>query len=191
MITTKAREGGTKEHRVEQKWPIETYSVTYALGLSTLSDLSRIDVKDVCLRISNIVSTLLLSERICVQRYELLHNYHTSLLHWYSWQTGVQVLHSCHTSLLHCYSWQTGVQVQHSCHTSLLHCYSWQTDVQVQHSCHTSLLQLVFRSCTAATLHYFTATAGRLVSSSNTAATHNCSTLTSHLGETMFQTLLV
>ena len=40
MITTRAREGGPKEHRVKHKWPRETRSVTYVPGLSTLSDLS-------------------------------------------------------------------------------------------------------------------------------------------------------
>ena len=42
MITTRAREGGSKDHRAKQKWPRETHSVTYVPGLSTLSDLSRI-----------------------------------------------------------------------------------------------------------------------------------------------------
>ena len=42
VITTRAREGGPKEHRAKQKWPRETHSVTYVAGLSTLSDLSRI-----------------------------------------------------------------------------------------------------------------------------------------------------
>ena len=45
MITTRAREAGTKEHRAKQKWPRETHSVTYVLGLSNLSNLSRIDVQ--------------------------------------------------------------------------------------------------------------------------------------------------
>ena len=45
MITTRAREGGPKEHREKQKWPSETHSVTYLPGLSTLSDLSRIDAQ--------------------------------------------------------------------------------------------------------------------------------------------------
>ena len=39
MITTRAWEGGSKEHRAKQKWPCETHSVTYVPGLSTLSDL--------------------------------------------------------------------------------------------------------------------------------------------------------
>ena len=43
MITTKAREGGPEKHWANQKWPRETHSVTYVPGLSTLSDLSRID----------------------------------------------------------------------------------------------------------------------------------------------------
>ena len=38
VITTSAREGGPKEQRAKQKWPRGTYSVTYVLGLSTLSD---------------------------------------------------------------------------------------------------------------------------------------------------------
>ena len=42
VITTRAREGGPKEHSAKQKWPRETRSVTYVPGLSTLSDLSRI-----------------------------------------------------------------------------------------------------------------------------------------------------
>ena len=42
VITTRAREGGPKEHSAKQKWPRETYSVTCVPGLSTLSDLSRI-----------------------------------------------------------------------------------------------------------------------------------------------------
>ena len=37
--TTRAREGGPKEHRGKQKWPRETHSFTYAPGLSTLSYL--------------------------------------------------------------------------------------------------------------------------------------------------------
>ena len=45
MITTRAREGGPKEHRAKQKWPRETHSVTYVLGLSTLSDLLRINAQ--------------------------------------------------------------------------------------------------------------------------------------------------
>ena len=32
VITTRAREGGPKEHRAKQKWPRETHSVTYAHG---------------------------------------------------------------------------------------------------------------------------------------------------------------
>ena len=43
VITTRAREGDSKEHRAKQKWPRETRSVTYVPGLFTLSDLSRID----------------------------------------------------------------------------------------------------------------------------------------------------
>ena len=42
VTTTKAREGGSKEHRAKQKWPRETHSVTYVPGLSTVSDFSRI-----------------------------------------------------------------------------------------------------------------------------------------------------
>ena len=42
VLTTRAREGGPKEHRAKQKWPRETHSVTYAPWLSTLSYLSRI-----------------------------------------------------------------------------------------------------------------------------------------------------
>ena len=42
MITTRAREGRSKEHSANQKWPRETHSVTYVPGLSTLSDFSRI-----------------------------------------------------------------------------------------------------------------------------------------------------
>ena len=42
LITTRAWEGGPKEHRAKQKWPRETHSVTYIPGLSTLSDLSSI-----------------------------------------------------------------------------------------------------------------------------------------------------
>ena len=42
-ITTRAWDGGPKEHRAKQKWPRETHSVTYVLGLSTLSDLLRVD----------------------------------------------------------------------------------------------------------------------------------------------------
>ena len=45
MITTRAREGGPKEHRAKQKWQRETRSVTYVPGLSTLSDLSRINTQ--------------------------------------------------------------------------------------------------------------------------------------------------
>ena len=43
MITTRAREGGPKEHRTKQKWQRATHSVTCVSGLSTLFDLSRID----------------------------------------------------------------------------------------------------------------------------------------------------
>ena len=39
VVTTRAWEGGPKEHRAKQKWPHETHSVTYVPGLSTLSDL--------------------------------------------------------------------------------------------------------------------------------------------------------
>ena len=42
VITTRAREGGPKEHMAKQKWPLETHSLTFAPGLSTLSYLSRI-----------------------------------------------------------------------------------------------------------------------------------------------------
>ena len=42
VITTRAREGGPKEHNAKQKWLRETRSVTYVSGLSTLSDLSPI-----------------------------------------------------------------------------------------------------------------------------------------------------
>ena len=45
MITTRAREGGPKEHRVKQICPRETHSVTYVPGLFTLFDLSRIDAQ--------------------------------------------------------------------------------------------------------------------------------------------------
>ena len=45
VITTRAREGGPKEHRAKQRWTRETHSVTYVLGLSTLSDLSRINAQ--------------------------------------------------------------------------------------------------------------------------------------------------
>ena len=45
VITTRAQEGGLKEHRDKQKWPRETHLVTYAPGLSTVSDLSRIDAQ--------------------------------------------------------------------------------------------------------------------------------------------------
>ena len=45
VITRTAQEGGPKEHRAKQKWPPETHSVTYAPGLSTFSDLSRIDAQ--------------------------------------------------------------------------------------------------------------------------------------------------
>ena len=43
VITTRAQEGGLKEHRAKQK--NGRHSVTYVPGLSTLSDLSRIDVQ--------------------------------------------------------------------------------------------------------------------------------------------------
>ena len=39
VITTRAREGGPKEHRAKQKWPCETHIVTYAPGLTTHSYL--------------------------------------------------------------------------------------------------------------------------------------------------------
>ena len=39
VITTRAREGDPKEHWAKQKWTLETHSVTYVPGLSTLSDL--------------------------------------------------------------------------------------------------------------------------------------------------------
>ena len=39
MITTRAWEGGPKEHRAKQRWPRETHSVTYVPGVSTLSGL--------------------------------------------------------------------------------------------------------------------------------------------------------
>ena len=42
VITTRAREGDSKEHSAKQKWPRETHSVTYVPGFSTLSNLSRI-----------------------------------------------------------------------------------------------------------------------------------------------------
>ena len=42
VITTRAWEGGPKEHSAKQKWPRETHSVIYVTGLSTLSGLSRI-----------------------------------------------------------------------------------------------------------------------------------------------------
>ena len=42
VITTRALEGGLKEHRAKYNWPRETHSVTYAPGLSTLSYLSSI-----------------------------------------------------------------------------------------------------------------------------------------------------
>ena len=45
VINTRAQEGGPKEHRAKQKWPRETKSVTYEPGLSTLSDLSRIEAR--------------------------------------------------------------------------------------------------------------------------------------------------
>ena len=45
VITTRAPEGGLKEHRDKQKGPRETHSVTYVLGLFTLYDLSRIDAQ--------------------------------------------------------------------------------------------------------------------------------------------------
>ena len=38
----------SEEHRAKQKWRRETHSVTYVPGLSTLSDLSRIDVQPPC-----------------------------------------------------------------------------------------------------------------------------------------------
>ena len=41
-ITTRAREGGAKEHSAKQKWQRETHLVTYVPGLSTLSDFSLI-----------------------------------------------------------------------------------------------------------------------------------------------------
>ena len=37
--------GRAEKHRAKQKWPRETYSVIYVPGLSTLSDLSRIDAR--------------------------------------------------------------------------------------------------------------------------------------------------
>ena len=45
VITTRAREGGPKDHRAKQKCLQETQSVTYVAVLSTLSDLSDIDVQ--------------------------------------------------------------------------------------------------------------------------------------------------
>ena len=45
VITTRAREGGPKEHSAKQKWPGETHLVTNVPGLCTLSDLSRIVTK--------------------------------------------------------------------------------------------------------------------------------------------------
>ena len=42
QITTRAREGGPKEHKAKQKWMRETHSVTFAPGLSTPSYLLRI-----------------------------------------------------------------------------------------------------------------------------------------------------
>ena len=40
VITTRAPEGGPKEHTAKQKWERETHSVTDVPGLSTLSNLS-------------------------------------------------------------------------------------------------------------------------------------------------------
>ena len=40
VITTRAWEGGLKEHSAKQKWLRETHSVTYVPGLSTLFDTS-------------------------------------------------------------------------------------------------------------------------------------------------------
>ena len=37
VITTRARVGGPKEHRAKQNWPLETHSVTYVPGLTTVS----------------------------------------------------------------------------------------------------------------------------------------------------------
>ena len=45
VITTRAQEGGPKEHSAKQKWTPEMHSVTYVPRLSTLSDLSRIVVQ--------------------------------------------------------------------------------------------------------------------------------------------------
>ena len=42
VTTNRAREGGTKEHRANQRHQHETHSVTYVPGLSTLSYFSRI-----------------------------------------------------------------------------------------------------------------------------------------------------
>ena len=42
VITSRAREGGPKEHRANLKLPRESHSVTYVPGPSTLSDLSLI-----------------------------------------------------------------------------------------------------------------------------------------------------
>ena len=55
VITKRAREGGPKEHRAKQNWQRETHSVTYEPGLSisTLSDLSRIDVQPPASGLSN------------------------------------------------------------------------------------------------------------------------------------------
>ena len=38
VMTTRAREGGPKEHSAKQKWQREIHPVTYAPGLSTLTD---------------------------------------------------------------------------------------------------------------------------------------------------------
>ena len=43
--THQNKEGGPKEHWAKQKWQRSTHSVTYVPGLSTRSDLSRIDVQ--------------------------------------------------------------------------------------------------------------------------------------------------
>ena len=45
VITPRARKGGPKEHRTKLNWRRETHSVTYVPGLSTLSDLSRIEAQ--------------------------------------------------------------------------------------------------------------------------------------------------
>ena len=52
VITTRAREGGPKGHRAQQKCPDETYSVIYVPGLSTLSCLSH------CRAASTVISIL-------------------------------------------------------------------------------------------------------------------------------------